>query len=81
MGEGQQRKLIRYGIAAVIVLVIAGVFVQREILTAGEATEFGPLGGGSAGVDNEAPDFRLTRLDGDPVKLSDFRDGNGWIIP
>jgi peroxiredoxin len=91
MVEGRQRRLIRYGIAAVIVLVIAGVFVQREILsddtievavgaTDGDAAgddpttaEIGLLDDRSADIGDEAPDFLLTMLNADPVKLSDFR--------
>ena len=33
----------------------------------------GPAAGTAAGVGQLAPDFRLTRLDGGPVALSDFR--------
>lgn len=87
MGEGRQRRLVRYGIAAVIVLVIAGVFVQREVLgdddievpigtDGGETTtvEVGLLDDrSSVGVGDPAPDFLLTVLNGDPVKLSDFQ--------
>ena len=93
MGEAPQRRLIRYGIAAAIVIVIAGIFVQRELLSddgetvvvtatdggdadaaaGGTEIEIGLLDGRSADEGDEAPDFLLTMLNGEPVKLSDFR--------
>ena len=90
--ETVQRRLIRYAIVAVIVLVIGGLYAQREFLTddpaeapmaASEAvkTEDGgsamPVVGlvddRSVELDELAPDFRLTNLDGKVVMLSDFR--------
>ena len=90
--ETVQRRLIRYAIVAVIVLVIGGLYAQRELLTddpaeapmaASEAvkTEDGgsamPVVGlvddRSVELDELAPDFRLTNLDGKVVMLSDFR--------
>ena len=86
MGEAPQRRLIRYAIAAAIVIVIAGIFVQRELLgddgetvvlpaaTAGGITvEIGLLDDRSADEGDAAPDFLLTVLNGEPVRLSDFR--------
>ena len=73
MAETPQRRLIRYGIVAAIVIVIGGVFVQREFLSDDAETVYGLLDDRSAGEGDEAPDFLLTRLDGEPVRLSDFR--------
>jgi len=73
MGETPQRRLIRYGIVTAIVIVIAGLFVQREILGDEAETVFGLLDDRSADEGDEAPDFLLIRLDGEPVRLSDFR--------
>ena len=93
MSETPQRRLIRYGIAAAIVIVIAGIFVQRELLSGdgetvvvtatdggdadaaagGTEVEIGLLDGRFADEGDEAPDFLLTVLNGEPVKLSDFR--------
>ena len=83
MDEQQRRRtLLRYGLAAAIVAVIAAVFVQREILSDdGEAVATGDggtvalglLDDGSADVGKQAPDFVLNVLDGEPVRLSDFR--------
>ena len=86
MGEAPQRRLIRYAVVAAIVIVIAGIFVQRELLsddgetvvlpaatTGGTEVEIGLLDDRSADEGDAAPDFLLTVLDGEPVRLSDFR--------
>ena len=66
--------MLRYGLAAAIVVVIAAVFVQREILDDDNAASvLGLLDGNGAEVGEPAPDFVLLVLDGEPVRLSDFR--------
>ena len=68
------RALLRYSIAAAIVLVIGESFVQREILAdEGEAALGLVEGAGSAELGKPAPDFVLNALDGEPLRLSDFR--------
>ena len=79
----RSRALVRYSIAAVIVLVIGAIFVQREILAddgeeavteAGATISLGLVeDAGTTGVGKPAPDFVLSTLDGEPVRLSDFR--------
>ena len=83
MDEQQRRRaLLRYGLAAAIVVVIGAVFVQREILSSddeatatsdGGTVVLGLLDDNSADVGELAPDFVLAVLDGEPVRLSDFR--------
>ena len=74
MDEQQRRRaLLRYGLAAAIVAVIAAVFVQREILSDDGDAAAALLDGLPAEVGELAPDFVLNVLDEDPVKLSDFR--------
>ncbi|MXZ63490.1 MAG: TlpA family protein disulfide reductase [Chloroflexi bacterium] len=108
MEESLTRRLIRYTIVVAIVVVLGGMYVQREILTDDElmvavpapaatetadttddsATDDGSSADGTGGttmvqiglvddrsvqVDELAPDFRLTDLDGNVVMLSDFR--------
>lgn len=115
MEESLTRRLIRYTIVVAIVVVLGGMYVQREILTddevmvavpapvatataeagADDATtddgatddaadaddgaggemmvSVGLLDDRSVQVDEPAPDFRLTDLDGNVVLLSDFR--------
>ena len=71
--ETVQRRLIRYAIVAVIVLVIGGLYAQRELLTDDPAEALGLLDDRSVELDQPAPDFLLTNLDGENVRLSDFR--------
>ena len=108
MEESLKRRLIRYTIVVAIVVVLGGMYVQREILTDDElmvavpapaatetadatddsATDDGSSADGTGGttmvqiglvddrsvqIDELAPDFRLTDLDGNVVMLSDFR--------
>lgn len=82
MPESTRRRLLRYAAVAAIVAVIAGLYVQREVLggdapsmpaAGGAAGGLGPLDGRSLELDAEAPDFRLEDLDGAEVRLSDFR--------
>ena len=79
----RSRTLLRYGIAATIILAIGVIFVQREIVfdddkevatKAGITVSLGLVEGASrAELGKPAPDFVLSMLDGEPVKLSDFR--------
>ena len=118
MEESLTRRLIRYAIVVVIVVVLGAMYAQREIFTDDEvmvavpvptptqtadaaddsatddgATDDGATEDGATGddavettmvqiglvddrsvqVDELAPDFRLTDLDGNVVMLSDFR--------
>jgi peroxiredoxin len=72
---------LRYAITAAIVLVIAGIFVQREFLDGGAGSAagdtassgFGPVDAAAAEVGAPAPDFVLQTIDGGTARLSDFR--------
>ena len=74
-------RLVRLSIAGLIVLVIAAVFVQREVLgdddetvvQGGVATELGILDDRSVSVGEPVPDFILQDLAGQTVRLSDFQ--------
>ena len=80
-GTAGRNRLIRYAIAALIVVVIGGVFVQRELLTdqqetvleQGAVTTVGLVDDRSVEIGKPAPDFVLQDLDGNLVRLSDFR--------
>ena len=80
-GAAGRNRLIRYSIAALIVVVIGGLFVQRELLTneqetvleQGAVTTVGLVDDHSVGIGKPAPDFVLEDLDGNLVRLSDFR--------
>ncbi len=79
-GTDTRNKLVRYGITALILLVIGGLFVQREILTddteavvvQDTALELGLLEDRSVKIGQPAPDFALLDLSGNVVRLSDF---------
>ena len=69
--------LLRYGITALILFAIGGLFVQREILSE-DASDIGPVALGlvddrEVKIGQPVPDFVLEDLDGQPVRLSDFR--------
>lgn len=69
---------LRYAITAAILLVIAGLFVQREFVDGDEvapagSTAVGLLDTASATIGELAPDFALQTVDGEVVRLSDFR--------
>lgn len=72
---------VRYAITAAILLVVAGLFVQREFMGDDETTVavspgdsgLGLLDEASATAGSPAPDFALRTLDGRTVRLSDFR--------
>ena len=72
--------LARYAAVAVIVLVVGGLFVQREVLsddatvaTADGDVVLGITAPGQAKVGELAPDFVLKAPSGELVSLSDFR--------
>ena len=74
------RTLARYGTVAAIVLIIGGLFLQREVFdgdavatTADGEVVLGITKPGDVKVGVEAPDFVLAGTDGHPVALSDFR--------
>ena len=79
-GTDTRNRLVRYGITALILLVIGGLFVQREILTddtesvsaQDTAVELGLLDDRSVKLGQPAPDFALLDLSGNVVRLSDF---------
>ena len=69
-------------LAFLIVAVILALFVQREFIdsgvdeamtTSGEMVTIGLLDDLTLAIDEPAPDFALTNLDGETVRLSDFR--------
>lgn len=68
---------IRYAITGAILLVIAGLFVQREVLSdpnpSSDSANLGLLDQASAALGETAPDFMLRSVEGDTVQLSDFR--------
>ena len=69
-----RRASLRYGLVVAVVLVIAGLFIQRELLN-GDDDGLGLLDGRQAFVGREAPDFVLesARDTSQLVRLSDFR--------
>lgn len=74
------RTLARYATVAAIVLVIGGLFLQREVFdaantvtTAEGEVALGITQPGSVEVGAPAPDFLLTAPNGELVALSDFR--------
>jgi peroxiredoxin len=74
--QTSRQRLIRYGIVALIVAVIGGLFVQREYLggdaEAGERA-LGLIGDERVAVGELAPDFAVRTINGEVVRLSDFR--------
>ena len=79
-GTDTRNRLLRYGITALILLVIGGLFVQREILTddtesalvQDTAVELGLFDDRTVKLGQPAPDFALLDLSGNVVRLSDF---------
>jgi peroxiredoxin len=79
-GTDTRNRLLRYGITALILLVIGGLFVQREILTdesesaviEDTVVELGLLDDRSVKLGQPAPDFALLDRSGNVVRLSDF---------
>ena len=75
-----RRTLARYATVAVIVLIVGGLFLQREVFD-GESTAITDQGEvvlgitrpGEVAIGELAPDFVLQAPNGDLVALSDFR--------
>lgn len=83
---------VRYAITAAILLVIGALFIQREWTDAGgggsAAAAAGLLDSASATVGGPAPDFELRTVEGDLVRLSDYRGRTvvvnfwaSWCVP
>lgn len=68
--ETTRHRLLRYGIVAAIVLVVGGLFVQREFLT--DDASGGTVGFDQVEVGRPAPDFTLETADG-TFQLSEAR--------
>ena len=64
--------LLRYLTVAAIVVVLGGLFIQRELTGAEGETDIGLLDGASVAVGKPAPDFLLETEDGN-IRLSDYR--------
>ena len=74
MPETRRHRLTRYAIVAAIVLVVGGLFVQREFLGDEASAALGPLDDRTVARDQPAPDFAVESLDGGEVlRLSDYR--------
>jgi peroxiredoxin len=74
MPETRRHRLTRYSIVAAIVLVVGGLFVQREFLGDEASAALGPLDDRTVARDQPAPDFAVEALDGgDVLRLSDYR--------
>ncbi len=79
-GTDTRNRLLRYGVTALILAVIGGLFVQRELLTddtesafvQDAAVELGLLDDRSVKLGEPVPDFALLDLSGNVVRLSDF---------
>ena len=65
--------LVRYGIVAAIIAIVGGLFVQRELLAEDADGGLGLLDGRAVAVGEPVPNFVLMTLDGERVRLSDFR--------
>jgi peroxiredoxin len=74
--ETTSRRLVRYAVVALVVAVIGGLFVQRELgedeQPAAAATSLGLLDDREVAINKPAPDFAVRDLDGKIVRLSDF---------
>ncbi|HJM88745.1 MAG TPA: TlpA disulfide reductase family protein [Dehalococcoidia bacterium] len=73
-----QSRLVRYSIVALLVAVIGGLLVQRELLSDGDAdsltlSSLGLLDDQSVAIGEPAPDFVVRTVGGDLVRLSDLR--------
>lgn len=68
-----ENRLTRYAITAAILLVIGGLFVQREFSSDDADTELGVLENLPVAEGKPAPDFVLRDVNDNLVRLSDFR--------
>ena len=74
MPETRRHRLMRYAIVATIVLVVGGLFVQREFLGDEASAALGPLDDRTVARDEPAPDFAVESIeDGTVLRLSDYR--------
>jgi len=74
MLETRRHRLMRYSIVAAIVLIVGGLFVQREFLGDEVSAALGPLDDRTVARGEPAPDFAVESLDGSEVlRLSDYR--------
>jgi peroxiredoxin len=73
MPETRRHRLARYAIVSMIVLVVGGLFVQREFLGDEASAALGPLDDRTVARDQPAPDFAVESLDGEVLRLSDYR--------
>ena len=66
-------RVLRAAAVAAVVLVLAGLLLQREVLAPDDG-DAGVVSDGARPAEGElAPDFTLTSPGGEPVALSDFR--------
>ena len=73
MARLRDARVLRAAAVAAVVLVLGGLFLQREVL-APEGGDAGAVLDGGRPVEGElAPDFTLASPQGEPVSLSDFR--------
>ena len=74
--ETTSRRLVRYAVLAIVIALIGGIFVQRELgddeQPAAVATSLGLLDDREAAINQPAPDFAVRDLDGKIHRLSDF---------
>ena len=67
------RTLGRAAVVAAVVLTIAGIVLQREVLTRDDGERIGATDGQRPREGEPAPDFTLLSAEGERVALSDFR--------
>ena len=67
------RRFLRYALVGAIVLVIAGLFVQRERSGGDSAAAAGLLDERTFAVGELAPDFEVKTIDGGTIRLSELR--------
>lgn len=73
MARLRDARVLRAAAVSAVVLVLAGLLLQREVLAPDDGDP-GAVSGGERPAEGElAPDFTLTTPGGEPVALSDFR--------